>query len=388
MRIALLSHLASTQAPTGAERSLVLLARGLAEQGHEVGVVAPGPWVLAGELAASPVDLEVIPCRCCWLTAHDPQPWPLQVGRALRYAIPDPGRSRIERWLRRWQPDVVHVNCLPHLRGAGAAAAAGLPVVWHLREIVPPGPRRRWLAGRLRRHAGQIVAVSQAVAAWVAEEGLGDRVEVVYNGVQAPTRLPSADEARRTLALPQDGCLIGLLGQIIAHKGAIELIRAAHLALTEEPRLRFVIAGAGKPAFLARVQDEIGGGNHSDRFHLLPPQEEIWPLMAAIDALALTTMTPDPLPRTVLEAMAAARPVVGFASGGAVEMVREDETGWLTETGDLPALAKLMVRIARDPQRARAMGAAGAERARRKHSIAEHLRRMEKVLVRAAGVEQ
>jgi glycosyltransferase involved in cell wall biosynthesis len=388
MRIALLSHLASTRAPTGAERSLVLLARGLADRGHEVAVVAPGPWVLAGELARSRVELEIIPCRCCWLTAHDPQPWPLQLGRALRYAFPDPGRWRLERWLRSWQPDVVHVNCLPHLHGASAAVAAGLPVVWHLREIVPPGPRRRWLAGRLRRYANQIVAVSRAVAAWVAEEGLGDRVEVVYNGVQAPDDLPSAEQARQQLALPRDGCLIGLLGQIIAHKGTIELIRAARLALAEEPQLRFVIAGAGKAAYLARVQEEIAASSHADRFHLLPPQEEIWPLMAALDALALTTITPDPLPRTVLEAMAAARPVVGFASGGAVEMVSEDETGWLTETGNLPALAERMVRISRDPQRARAMGAAGAERARREHSITGHLERMERLLARAAGVEQ
>jgi glycosyltransferase involved in cell wall biosynthesis len=388
MRVALLSHLASTQAPTGAERSLVLLAQGLAEQGHEVAVVAPGPWVLTSELASSPVDLEIIPCRCCWLTAYDPQPWPLQAGRALRYALPDPGRSRIERWLRSWQPDVVHVNCLPHLRGASAANAVGLPVVWHLREIVPPGLRRRWLAARLRRHANKIVAVSRAVAAWLGEEGLGDRVEVVYNGVQAPVHLPSAEQARQSLALPQDGCLIGLLGQIIAHKGTLELIRAARLALVEEPRLRFVIAGAGQPAFLARVQAEIAAGSHTDHFHLLPPEEEIWPLMAALDALALTTTTPDPLPRTVLEAMAVARPVVGFASGGAVEMVRDGETGWLTETGDLPALAERMVRIARDPERAAAMGEAGAEHARRWHSIAEHLRRMEKVLACAAGVEQ
>ena len=49
MRVALLSHLASPSAPTGAERSLAMLATGLAAAGHEAAVTAPGPWSLAAE---------------------------------------------------------------------------------------------------------------------------------------------------------------------------------------------------------------------------------------------------------------------------------------------------------------------------------------------------
>jgi hypothetical protein len=53
VRVVLLSHLASPMAPTGAERSLVTLASGLAARAHSVSVAAPGRWMLRGDLEAA-----------------------------------------------------------------------------------------------------------------------------------------------------------------------------------------------------------------------------------------------------------------------------------------------------------------------------------------------
>ncbi len=82
MKIALLSHLASERAPTGAEHSLALLASGLRRRGHDVVVTAPGPWSLAAELKADGVDVESIPVRACWLVQY------------RRAAVVAPGRAR------------------------------------------------------------------------------------------------------------------------------------------------------------------------------------------------------------------------------------------------------------------------------------------------------
>ena len=56
LSIAFLSHMASPTAPTGAERSLALLASGLKRRGHRVGVVAPGGWALEEPLRAADVS--------------------------------------------------------------------------------------------------------------------------------------------------------------------------------------------------------------------------------------------------------------------------------------------------------------------------------------------
>lgn len=383
--VAMLSHTASPDAPTGAERSLALLAAGLRERGVRVAVAVPGPWALAGDLRDSGVEVSEIPCRACWMTYHDPLAWPLAALKWTRFALPDPGRPRLARWLRARKPDVVHVNCLPHLRGAAAARAAGLPVVWHLREILPPGARRRWFAGRLERDATRIVAVSEAVGRWVRDEGLGERLEVVPNGVAtAPPRLdPGA--ARRALSVPEEGYLVGMFGQLLPHKGGLQFVRAARLALERQPALRFLVAGPGPSRFLAALRDAARSKAGPERIHIVPAQASAEPLFAAVDALCLPTLTPDPFPRSILEAMAAGLPVAAFRGGGVDEMVRDGESGLLVEQGDEEALAGAFVRLAGDPEAARAMGRSGRQRAVAEFTLERHVERMERLLRAAAG---
>lgn len=383
MRVALCSHLASAVAPTGAEHSLAQLAHGLAGRGHEVGVAVPGPWALAAGLEAAGVEMATIPVRSCWLVQYGPQPLWRQLFRAVRCGLPDRGAGRLRSWLAGLEPDVVHVNCLPHLRAAAAARACGLPVVWHVREILPPGPRRRWFAGRLRRDATRIVAVSEAVASWLSGEGLGERVEVVHNGVDPPREMLDGAAVRSKIGVPEETCLIGLFSQLVAHKGALDFVRAAHVAIDRGADLFCVIAGSGPPAFKAILAREIAAGPAADRIRLVPPEAAIWPLLAAADAVAITTLWPDPLPRVVMEAMAVGRPVVGYAGGGVPEMVVDGETGLLCAAGDTDGLAAAMVRLAADARLRERLGAAGRRRARQHFSIERHVERMESVLTAA-----
>lgn len=384
MNIALLSHLASSSAPTGAEHSLALLARGLKDRGHDVAVTAPGSWALERDLEAAEINFERIPVRACWLVQFDRQPWQRQLARAARYGFPDPGGGRIRRWLEAFSPDVVHVNCLPHLRGAAAARDAGIPVVWHIREILPPGRRRRWFAGRLRRDAARIVAVSEAVAGWLRDEGLGDQVDVVHNGVEAPNHIPGRGGARENFDLPESACVVGLFSQLVEHKGALDFVRAAHLAGSLNPRLWYVIAGHGPARFVGRLERAIADGPAADRILLVPPQPDIWPLLAAVDVAAVTTLWPDPLPRVVMESMAVGRPVVGYAGGGVPEMVVDGETGLLCTPGDVGGLAAAFRRIAESHDLQLRMGEAALARALELFSIDRHVSRMEEVLRAAA----
>lgn len=381
MSIAMLSHAASPDAPTGAERSLALLAAGLRQRGHRVGVVVPGPWCLAPGLREEGVEIEEIPCRVCWLTYHDPISWPRAAMKWLRFAAPDSGGFRILRWLLRWNPDLVHVNCLPHLRGARAAAHPTLdrPVVWHLREILPRGDRRHWFSRRLRDNATRIVSVSEAVGRWVRDEGLGDRLEVVPNGADVAANSREQRDARAALGLPEEGYLVAMFGQLLPHKGGGPFIAAAGAALGSESRLRFVLAGPGPAEHLAELRDAIRASGHEDRIHLLPPQPTAADLLAAADAACLPTLSPDPFPRSVLEAMTAGLPVAAFRGGGVEEMVRDGETGLLVDSGDVRALGAAFSALAGDPEASRGMGAAGRRRALDEFSVRRHVDRMEQL---------
>jgi glycosyltransferase involved in cell wall biosynthesis len=348
-------------------------------------VVAPGSWVLEASLRAADVAVEIIPSRACWLTYYEPRPWPVALLKWARCVWPQSSTVRVRRFLESWKPDVVHVNGLPHLAGAAAAADSGRPVVWHLREILPAGRRRQWLARRIRRHATLVVAVSEAVGRWVREEGLEPRLRVVPNGVELPSTSTDSAAARRALRIPGDGVLVGLFGQLVPHKGALEFVEAARGALQIEPGLRFVLAGQGSERFRSRIESAIAATGCAQRFHLLEAQPSGEPLIAATDVICLATTTPDPLPRAVLEAMAAAKPVAAFDSGGTVEMVRSGETGLLVPPGDVAALGRAFAQLARDPGLRREMGQAGARRAREQFSLERHLDRMEALFRSVSG---
>jgi glycosyltransferase involved in cell wall biosynthesis len=331
------------------------------------------------------VETLTIPCRVCWLTYWEPRPWPVAAGKWLRWRTGRDAVRRIASWLGERQPDVVHVNCLPHLWGAEAARVAGRPVVWHLREILPPGTRRRWFARRLEREADRIVAVSEAVATWVREEGVRRPVEVVYNGVDTEGVVQGTAEARRAVGLPDDGIVVGLFGQLLPHKGVLDFVRAAARVLDTRPDARFLIAGDGPPAFRAEVDAAIAAVDRGDRIRRIGPRADAASLFAAADLVALTTRTPDPLPRSVMEAASHGRPVVAYRSGGVCEMVDDGETGLLVEAGDFEALARAIAELAGDATRRQTMGRLAAERAGERFAVARHVERMERELAEAAG---
>jgi glycosyltransferase involved in cell wall biosynthesis len=231
--------------------------------------------------------------------------------------------------------------------------------------------------------AARIVAVSEAVARWLAEEGLGARVDVVPNGVEPEEAGESADRARTALGLPEDGVMVGLVGQILPHKGALEFLRAGRMALEQEPGLRFFLAGPGPARFRRAVDDAIASAGCAGRFRRLPPAPDGARHIRACDVVCLATTTADPFPRAVLEAMAHGRPVAAFDSGGTREMVVHGETGLLVPPGDVAALAQAFVRLARDPALRERMGRAGVRRARESFSVRAHVDRMEAVLRKA-----
>jgi glycosyltransferase involved in cell wall biosynthesis len=384
VKLAAISHLASPDAPTGAEKSLCQLVGELSGRGHEAAVVAPGPWCLEAAVRESGAEVVEIRSRGCWLVQAAEQPLWKQGMRYARFRLPDPGFRRMMVWLDAFWPDVVLVNCLPQAKGAAAARALGLPVVWHIREILPPSRRRRWFAHRLKRDATRIVAVSHAVADWLAQEGLEDMVEVVHNGCQAPTLTADVSKVRADLGLSEAGVIVGFFAQIIGHKGTIDLVRAGSIAMAEQPGLQIVIAGDGPESEKQRLRDEIARSSRPEGFVVLPPVQEIWDLLAAVDMAAVPSLWPDPLPRTVMEAMAVGKPVVAYDTGGVAEMVVDGETGFMVQPGNVEGLADRMVRLAGDSDLRRRFGTAAAERARAEFSLSGHLDRMERILMAAA----
>jgi glycosyltransferase involved in cell wall biosynthesis len=111
----------------------------------------------------------------------------------------------------------------------------------------------------------------------------------------------------------------------------------------------------------SEMEAEIERLDLTDRFHLLGWRRDVRALLGAADLLVLTSLW-EGLPRVVLQAMAAAKPVVATRVDGTPEAIDEGRTGFLLDPHDVEGLADRINRLIADPGVAREMGDAGRRR--------------------------
>ncbi|MGV8880756.1 MAG: glycogen synthase [Rhodoglobus sp.] len=213
------------------------------------------------------------------------------------------------------------------------------------------------------------------------------RVHVVHNGIDLETWKPVVnDEVVRSHGIDPERPSVVFVGRITRQKGLPYLLRAAAL-LPPEVQLVLCAGAPDTPEILAEVQAGVRA-LQAERSGVIWIEELLsQPDLSAILSQATTFVCPsvyEPLGIVNLEAMACAIPVVGTATGGIPEVVDHGVTGRLVPIDQMQDgtgtpidpdrfvndLAAALIEVVSDPERARAMGVAGRERAERDFSWA------------------
>ena len=113
-------------------------------------------------------------------------------------------------------------------------------------------------------------------------------------------------------------------------------------------------------------------------------RDEVGELLAASDVLLLTSIY-EGLPRVVLQAMAARKPVVATSVSGTPEAVENGVSGFLHPAHETGAMAESLYQILSRPALAKALGLAGKRRLKGTFQIAAMLKSIEKVYAQVAG---
>jgi glycosyltransferase involved in cell wall biosynthesis len=181
------------------------------------------------------------------------------------------------------------------------------------------------------------------------------KLKTIPNGVDLePFRNP-AQSLRNELGAGSEP-LVGFVGRLVPDKGGATLISAAQAVLAVFPNARFVFAGDGP----ARAEWEalavrLGIGSQVVFVGIRADMPAVY---AALDIVVLPSFK-EAMPMSLLEALAAARPVVATAVGATPKVIVPGLTGLLCEPGDSHALSMAILRLLLDPEFACGLGNRG-----------------------------
>jgi glycosyltransferase involved in cell wall biosynthesis len=291
------------------------------------------------------------------------------------------------RAIRDERPTIFHAHlswplaCKFGVLAAWLARVPGMVATAHLYVEL----RTRWRPPLMFRPLRRVMAVSNEVKARYARELQVPmhRLAVVRNGIRVPPSVRPPDPVLRAeLVRGRPDYVVLTPARLHDQKGHAFLLEAA----ARVPDATFVLAGDGPlRADLEARAAELGV---AERCVFLGQRTDVPDLLAAADLFVLPSLY-EGLPISVLEAMAARRPVVATAIGGTDEAVMHEATGLLVPPRDAPALASAIRRLRADPALAHRLAVAGRERVEREFSseaMARNVMRVYDEVLREVGL--
>jgi glycosyltransferase involved in cell wall biosynthesis len=182
----------------------------------------------------------------------------------------------------------------------------------------------------------------------------------IRNGIPTPASGMTRQSARAALGLPADATIALFAARLALDKGILALAEAWSL-LPEALRRRSLLLVAGDGPHRSRMELRVAELGIGGTVRLLGWRDDIASLLVACDLFVLPSLHENQS-YAILEAMAAARPVVSTTGGGTPEVVDQGVTGLLAPPADVRALAEVLGVLCADRGCAEAMGIAGRER--------------------------
>ncbi|HWB85971.1 MAG TPA: glycosyltransferase family 4 protein [Bryobacteraceae bacterium] len=241
--------------------------------------------------------------------------------------------------------------------GRLAARLAAVPVIVHTAHgfafhEASPASTRVFYSALERLASGwcdRIVTVSEFHRAWAIELGMcrPQRIMAIPNGIAEVGRNKALEPTvlRHQLGARSGDVLVLSMARLAADKGLEYLIEAAAMLLRTGCRAQIIIAGDG-PA-RGRLEQLAASLGVSDRVSFIGFREDVGDLLAASDLVILPSLR-EGLSISLLEAMAAAKPIIASSIGSQREVAAHAEMAWLVPPANALALSQAILRLAVD----------------------------------------
>lgn len=300
------------------------------------------------------------------------------------------------RCIKSYRPHIVHTHTAKAgVLGRLAARCAGVPVVVHtyhghiLDGYFSPLKTRAILSVEraLAHLTDRILSVSDTVRHQLIAKRIGrpDQHNVVPLGLDLEPLLTAErwrGRLRQELGLTPTDALIGIVARLVPIKRHEVFFQAAKQVIAEIPRSHFVVVGDGQRR--RELEELVRGLGLERHVRFLGWRADLPEIYADLDVVVLSSRN-EGSPVSLIEAMAAARPVVATRVGGIPDLVEDQVNGLLVPADDPRSLAQAMVALLSNAAQRQALGAAGRERVYPAFSAPRLLQDMDKLYEELVG---
>jgi glycosyltransferase involved in cell wall biosynthesis len=325
----------------GGERIVLKLAALLPKYGYRASILTFSVHPESAALKAPPCPIYVLPLQRTYdLTA-------------LRAAL------EFQRFLRQQQVQIVQTFFESSDLWAGfvTKTMSKAKLIWSRRDMGILRTRKHHTAYRLMASTPDAVfAVSEQVRQHCIEVDRIDstRVQTIYNGLDLSDWNTPSKPAKASGEF-----LVTTVGNIRRVKGHDIFIRAAASIVPQFPGVSFCIAGdVLEPDYFLELRLLVKELNLDDHFRFVGGIANLREHLSAADIFVLPSRS-EGFSNAIVEAMAAALPVVATNVGGNAEAVKDGVSGLLVPSEDPAALSAAIIRLLSDPSQAKTMGKAG-----------------------------
>ncbi|HOX54459.1 MAG: glycosyltransferase [Candidatus Omnitrophica bacterium] len=280
--------------------------------------------------------------------------------------------------------NLIHINALRPMFYTGLAAKiAGVPVIWHARDL----KANRWIDRILSNLARHIIAISKIVAGrfpWY--ENNPDRLSIIYNGIDTGKLSPRPRDSRvlHEFHIEEDEAVVGTIGHLEPRKGQDIFLQAASNVLLKFPNSKFVLVGKDMKngeKYKSDLEYLITWLKIEDKVVFAGVRKDIAEVISIMD-LFICPFKDEAFGRVVIEAMAMAKPVIGYRSGALPELIEDGKSGILVDPDRADCLADAIIELLGDRDKAMKFGEAGRKIVQDKFDVKTTVNRIEEVYFR------
>ena len=278
--------------------------------------------------------------------------------------------------LREIKPSIFHAHLVWNLKcsyGIIAAYLSRVPLLVATQYAYQQTKARRQIIFQklISRMVDRYIAVSKGLADSLNKALYSnDKTVIIHNGINTKKfRIPPSDTLKNQLGVKSGTPIILAIARLEKIKGLEFLIRAA----PEVPQAVFALAGEG--AEKENFKGLAARYDIKDRIIFLGHRDDIPELLSSCDVFVLPSLN-DALPLSILEAMAAQKPVVASNINGIDEEVIHNQTGLLVPKENPEALAEAINSLISDTEYAKKLGEAGRVRVEEHFSSDTMLKRI------------